>query len=85
MISLFIESGEGGIKEILDDDTYRKKYSKINIRKLLMIFDKYKDEKVLPIGGGAVIDDYISKLPRIKKADIAIVVKKLKESLNLGK
>jgi hypothetical protein len=79
MISLFVESGETGIKEILDEDLQKKKYSKINSRKLLMILEKYKDEKVAPLGGGVPIDDMIAKLPKIKKTDAAAVIKKLKE------
>lgn len=47
MIFLFTESSPDiGIKEILDDDLYRKKYSKINLRKLVLILEKFKDDKV---------------------------------------
>ena len=47
VIQLFTESSkELGIKEILDDDLYRKKYAKVNLRKLVLILEKYKDDKV---------------------------------------
>jgi len=50
MVSLFVESSqELGVKEILDDDTYRKKYSKVNLRKLVLVLEKFKDDKV-PVG-----------------------------------
>jgi hypothetical protein len=50
---MFTESSELGVKEILDDDTYRKKYSKVNLRKLVLILEKYKNEKISgePAGG----------------------------------
>ena len=47
---LFLES-DGGPKEILDDDIYRQKYSKINLKKLVLILEKYKNEKIsMPAG-----------------------------------
>lgn len=47
LVYLFTESSmELGVKEILDDDTYRKRYAKINLRKLVLILEKFKDDKV---------------------------------------
>lgn len=86
LISLFIESSELGVKEILDDDTYRKKYSKINLRKLVLILEKYKNDKIA--GGGGVtpeIEQMISKMPKVKKSEAQSVAKKLRESLNFQK
>ena len=42
---MLLES-EGGPKEILDDDLYRKNYSKVNLRKLVLILEKYKNDKL---------------------------------------
>ena len=65
-----MESSELGIKEILDDDTYRKKYSKLNLRKLVLILEKYKNDKVA-VGGGLSpeIEQMISKMPKVKKSE----------------
>lgn len=46
LIIIFVDSGEMGVKEILDDDIYRKKYSRMNIRKLIKVLEKYKDDKI---------------------------------------
>ena len=60
MISLFTESSaELGVKEILDDDLYRKKYAKINLRKLVLILEKFKDDKV---AHGSTTNEEIEKL-----------------------
>jgi Fe-S-cluster formation regulator IscX/YfhJ len=34
------------VREILDEELYRKKYTKVNMRKLIMILDKFKDDKI---------------------------------------
>lgn len=48
IIALFLESSpERGIREILDDDLYRKKYFKLNMRKLILIIDKFRDDKII--------------------------------------
>eukprot|EP00349_Pseudokeronopsis_sp_Brazil_P004057 CAMPEP_0202975968 /NCGR_PEP_ID=MMETSP1396-20130829/73474_1 /ASSEMBLY_ACC=CAM_ASM_000872 /TAXON_ID= /ORGANISM="Pseudokeronopsis sp., Strain Brazil" /LENGTH=63 /DNA_ID=CAMNT_0049712499 /DNA_START=363 /DNA_END=551 /DNA_ORIENTATION=+ len=50
LISLFTGSDpDKTVKEILEDDLYRKKYAKINIRKLICILEKFKDDKVGPV------------------------------------
>ena len=84
MVSLFTECHEGGVKEILDDDTYRKKYSKINLRKLVLILEKYKNDKLgnAPTGLNADLDAIIVKMPKVRKSDCQAVAKKLRESLN---
>ncbi len=47
LISLFVESShELTVREILDEELYRKKYTKVNMRKLIMILDKFKDDKM---------------------------------------
>ncbi len=48
LTSLFVECEQstGGVKEILDDNIYRKKYSKINLKKLVLILEKYKNDKI---------------------------------------
>ena len=75
------------MKEILDDDTYRKKYSKINLRKLVLILEKYKHDKLAgdSVTGNNDIDSMVVKLPKIKKSDAQTVSKKLRESLNFQK
>ncbi|CDW87391.1 exocyst complex component 6 isoform 2 [Stylonychia lemnae] len=87
LISLFTESQvELGVKEILDDDLYRKKYSKINLRKLVLILEKFKDDKVsLGSTQNEEIEKIIQKLPKIKKSDAQSVAKKLRESINFQK
>ncbi len=45
---LFLQSENP--KEILDDNVYRKRYSKINLRKLVLILEKYSNDKITPAG-----------------------------------
>jgi hypothetical protein len=72
------------VREILDDDLYRKKYSKINMRKLISVLDKYRDDKIKEEkGGNSEIDELIKKIPKIKEKDCLFVMKKLKESLGI--
>jgi hypothetical protein len=50
---LFLQTENGvGPKEILDDDIYRKRYSKINLRKLVLILEKYRNDKYGPLAAG---------------------------------
>jgi hypothetical protein len=68
---LFLQSDQGP-KEILDDDLYRKKYSKINLRKLVLILEKYKNDKLSSMGqptGNAVLDKVVQKMPFLHKSD----------------
>jgi len=60
-----------GVTAILDDDRYRKNFEQINLRKLVQILDKFKDDKAP------------ADLPKIKKAEVQNTSKKLKESLNV--
>ena len=83
---LMLES-EGGPKEILDDDLYRKRYSKVNLRKLALILDKYKNDKIEGTKAGtstgnADVDRIIAHLHVVHKSDAQQVAKKL--NLNLS-
>lgn len=83
IISLFTESI--GVKEILEEETYRKKYAKINLRKLVLILEKYKNDKISTGGYSPELEQIISKMPKIKKSEAQAVAKKLRESLNFQK
>ena len=75
------------MKEILDDDIYRKKYAKINLRKLVLILEKYKNDKFnsKESTGSAEMDQLMAKMPRVRKREAQEVAKKLRESLNFSK
>ena len=85
---LFLES-EAGIKEILEDDVYRKRYNKLNLRKLVLILEKYKNDKTtLDAGkstGNEELDKVMRKMKIVRKSDGESVAKKLKESLVVPK
>ena len=74
------------VREIMDDDLYRRKYSKINLRKLVLILEKYKNDKIsLDQGkttGNKELDEIMRKMIIIHKSDAQSVAKKLRESLN---
>lgn len=80
---MLLES-EGGPKEILDDDLYRKNYSKVNLRKLVLILEKYKNDK-LNIGqptGNEELDKIMARVHIVHKNEALAAAKKLRESLN---
>ena len=80
---------EAGIKEILEDDVYRKRYNKLNLRKLVLILEKYKNDKTtLDAGkstGNEELDKVMRKMKIVRKSDGESVAKKLKESLVVPK
>mmetsp|Transcript_17111 Transcript_17111/g.16335 ORF Transcript_17111/g.16335 Transcript_17111/m.16335 type:complete len:97 (+) Transcript_17111:1500-1790(+) len=85
VILLFTESdADKGVKEILDDDLYRKKYSKVNIRKLIMILEKFREEKVGVVENKET-EALLKRAPKVKKSDCQMVSKKLRESFNISK
>ncbi len=64
---LFLQTEGGtGPKEILDDDIYRKRYSKINLRKLVLILEKYRNDKYAlsqgQTSGSEQLDKIIAKM-----------------------
>ena len=69
LCGLFINSAD--IKEILDDEVYRKKYSKINLRKLVLILEKYKNDKFSANTsvGNPEIDEIIKNMQKVRKSD----------------
>ena len=69
LCALFLECSDP--KEILDDSTYRKKYSKLNLRKVAMVMDKYRNDKhnYGSSTGNAELDAIWSKMPIVHKTD----------------
>ncbi len=63
---------------------YRKRYSKLNLRKLVLILEKYSNDKI-PAGqptGSAELDKILASMIVVHKSDTQFVAKKLRESLN---
>lgn len=83
---LLLES-EGGPKEILDDDLYRKNYSKINLKKLVLILEKYKNDKLehSKATGNEELDKIMARVHVVHKNEALTTAKKLRESLNFTK
>ncbi|TNV74389.1 hypothetical protein FGO68_gene683 [Halteria grandinella] len=74
------------VKEVLDDEVYRKKYSRINLRKLVLVLEKYKNDKVEGVGakvaGNSGLDERLKRVVVVHKSDALAVAKKLRESIN---
>lgn len=43
LCALFVEQGDP--KEVLDEEKYRMRYSKLNLRKVVLILEKYRNDK----------------------------------------
>ena len=70
MTYLFLQSENP--KEILDDNLYRKRYSKINLRKLVLILEKYSNDKITPAGqstGSPEVDKIMASMIIVHKSD----------------
>jgi len=83
LLALFLESES--VKEILDDAIYRAKYAKVNLKKLVSLLDKYKNDKtVLEAGkstGNAELDAVMRRMKIVRKSECEEVAKKLKTQL----
>jgi hypothetical protein len=44
LVALF--TGGSEVKEILDDGVYRAKYSRVNLRKVVLVLEKYRNDKL---------------------------------------
>ena len=79
LTSLFLNAEN--LKEILEEELYKKKYYKLNMRKIAGIMDKYRNDKnVYQSGGGtgnSELDKVWSKMVQMHKSDAQAVVKKI--------
>ncbi len=71
-----------GPKDLLDDEVYRQKYSKINLKKVILILEKYRNDKLTPkdIAGNTELEKL--KVKEVHKSDAQAVAKKMREKIN---
>lgn len=73
-------------KDLLDDETFRKQYSKLNLRKVTLILEKYRNDKVNPkeCAGNTEIEKLVASggVKEVHKSEAQGVAKKLREKLN---
>ena len=85
---MFVQSEGGGPKELLDEQT-KHRYQHINLKKLVLIIEKYKNDKVTLAQGQSTgnldVDMIMRNMKIISGSDSLAVAKKIRESIQFKK